>query len=83
MAYGRGKIEGGHKRGHSNMTHREYTAEVKARTRHQRRRADQAEAGEQLSAMAGDPFDSWFPDLWSADSDDSTWFDWADWKYPE
>jgi hypothetical protein len=35
------KTEGGHKRGHSNMTHYEPTSEVKANARTRRRQEDQ------------------------------------------
>lgn len=47
------KVEGGQggKRGHSNMTHRESTEEIKATTRRQRRRLAQAEVEDQLAEI--------------------------------
>ena len=51
------KIEGGQggKRGHSNMTHWEFTEEIKATTRVLRRRATRAEVKDQLADLDSPP----------------------------
>lgn len=52
---GNRKTEGGHKRGHSNMTHWTYTSEVKEQTRHVRRELDRQEAQGHASRVEADP----------------------------
>lgn len=49
------KTEGGHKRGHSNMSHRAYTSEIKDGTRHARRVLDRQEAHGHASRVESDP----------------------------
>jgi len=44
------KTEGGHKRGHSNMTHWEHTEAIKSATKIERRRQDKEVVNESLRA---------------------------------
>lgn len=82
MALGRGKVEGGHKRGHSQMTHWSYTSEIKDATRSHRRTLDKMTAAEQAAEIDAEPIDHEL-DLWWSDPEDMSWFDYAEWKHPE
>lgn len=45
------RTEGGHARGHSNMSHYEHTEIIKAETDRMRRRQDRVEVDEQVAGM--------------------------------
>ena len=74
------KAEGGHKRGHSSMSHWFDTSEIKEVARLARRVTDRSEIAWQVGDLFAEPIEPG-DDLWYMDSEDFTLYDYYEWKW--